>query len=170
MMSGSGTRLQVRADPVVFHLAGALAVKRVNGVPTVFPRSTGEVSPSEDLLQTVYDHGPVPVRISLAWLLLLPVLLMPAWLVQCSLAYSMQPTLLNAAYAASKLWLYASLSARKRPGDQVWCRLQVEWESFDALRERVNQEWRSLPPVADVISQTLKEAVHEAVLKLGDRQ
>ena len=48
--------------------------------------------------------------------------------------------------------------------------MQIEWESFDALRERVNQEWRSLPAVADVISQTLKEAVHEAVLKLNNRQ
>ena len=54
----------MRAGIEVSRLSGALAVKRVNGVPTVYPRSTGEVSPSEDLLQTVYDHGPVPVRIS----------------------------------------------------------------------------------------------------------
>jgi hypothetical protein len=31
--------------------AGVLAVKRVGGVPTVFPADSGEVSPEEDMLQ-----------------------------------------------------------------------------------------------------------------------
>lgn len=38
---------------------GVLAVKRVNGVPTVFPADSGEVAPHENLLRTVYDMGPV---------------------------------------------------------------------------------------------------------------
>lgn len=32
-------------------LLGVLAVKRVGGVPTVFPADSGEVAPGEDLLQ-----------------------------------------------------------------------------------------------------------------------
>lgn len=40
--------------------AGVLAVKRVDGVPMVFPADSGEVSPEEDMLQVVYDCGPVP--------------------------------------------------------------------------------------------------------------
>lgn len=39
--------------------AGVLAVKVVNGIPTVFPADTGEVAPEEDMLQVVYDCGPV---------------------------------------------------------------------------------------------------------------
>ena len=45
-----------------FVVAGALAVKRVEGVPTVFPAEGGYVSEEEDMLQTVYDCGPVKVR------------------------------------------------------------------------------------------------------------
>ena len=41
--------------------AGALAVKRVEGVPTIFPAEGGHVSDEENLLQTVYDCGPVQV-------------------------------------------------------------------------------------------------------------
>lgn len=41
--------------------AGALAVKRVNGVPTVFPAEGGHVAEEENLLETVYDCGPVKV-------------------------------------------------------------------------------------------------------------
>lgn len=42
-------------------LPGPLAVKRLDGIPTVFPHSAGIVSKAEDLLHTVYDHGPVEV-------------------------------------------------------------------------------------------------------------
>ncbi|GIL51516.1 hypothetical protein Vafri_7487, partial [Volvox africanus] len=38
---------------------GILAVKRVNGVPTVFPADSGEVAPHENLLRVVYDKGPL---------------------------------------------------------------------------------------------------------------
>lgn len=38
---------------------GILAVKRVNGIPTVFPAEVGHVSAEENLLQVVYDNGPV---------------------------------------------------------------------------------------------------------------
>lgn len=41
---------------------GPLAVKLVDDVPTVFPQASGAVEPHEDLLKTVYDHGPVDVR------------------------------------------------------------------------------------------------------------
>ena len=34
-----------------FSLPGILAVKRVDGIPTVFPAETGEVKPEENLLQ-----------------------------------------------------------------------------------------------------------------------
>jgi hypothetical protein len=44
--------------------AGILAVKRVNGVPVVFPADSGEVKAGENLLVTVYDKGPLP---SFAW-------------------------------------------------------------------------------------------------------
>ncbi len=41
-------------------LPGVLAVKRVKGVPTAFPADAGLVAPEEDMLQVVYDCGPVP--------------------------------------------------------------------------------------------------------------
>jgi nicotinamide phosphoribosyltransferase len=47
-------------DPgVAMNPTGVLAVKRVRGVPTVFPADSGDVAPGEDLLQMIYDHGPV---------------------------------------------------------------------------------------------------------------
>jgi hypothetical protein len=46
-------------------LAGVLTVKRVRGVPTVFPAEDGHVRPEENLLQVVYDHGPVKVRLKM---------------------------------------------------------------------------------------------------------
>ena len=39
-------------------VAGVLGVKRVNGIPTVFPAEC--VEPEENLLKVVYDCGPVP--------------------------------------------------------------------------------------------------------------
>lgn len=48
---------------------GALSVKRVDGVPTVFPTDTGLVSDSDNMLEVVYDHGPVQVGL-LSWRLL----------------------------------------------------------------------------------------------------
>ena len=43
-------------------LPGGLAVKEVDGVPVVFPQEMGLVTEAEDLLQTVYDHGPCQGR------------------------------------------------------------------------------------------------------------
>ena len=37
-----------------------LALKRIDGVPTAFPAA--EVSKADNLLEVVYDHGPVQVR------------------------------------------------------------------------------------------------------------
>ena len=44
-------------------LPGPLAVKLVDGVATVFPQKSGLVSADEDLLQTIYDCGPVHVTL-----------------------------------------------------------------------------------------------------------
>lgn len=46
-----------KTDPQKRSLPGELAVKLLDGKPTVFPKS--EVSDSENLLVTVYDNGPV---------------------------------------------------------------------------------------------------------------
>lgn len=44
-------------DPEKYSLPGLLAVKRVDGIPTVFPKA--EVRNEDNLLRVVYDHGPV---------------------------------------------------------------------------------------------------------------
>ncbi len=46
------------AVPLVQSLPGVMAVKRVHGVPTVFPAESGDVAPEENLLQTVYNMRP----------------------------------------------------------------------------------------------------------------
>jgi nicotinamide phosphoribosyltransferase len=51
-----------KTDSSKISLPGVLAVKRVDGVPTVFPAKGGHVMPKENLLQVVYDCGPVPVH------------------------------------------------------------------------------------------------------------
>ncbi|GBF95014.1 nicotinate phosphoribosyltransferase [Raphidocelis subcapitata] len=51
-----------KTDSSKISLPGVLAVKRVGDVPTVFPADSGEVAPGEDLLEVVYDCGPVPGR------------------------------------------------------------------------------------------------------------
>jgi len=48
-----------RTDPSKASFPGTLAVKRVGGVPTVFPADGGEVAPEEDMLRVVYACGPV---------------------------------------------------------------------------------------------------------------
>ena len=42
---------QPQTDAGKFSLPGMLAVKRVNGVPTIFPKDSGEVKPEENLLK-----------------------------------------------------------------------------------------------------------------------
>lgn len=37
-------------------------MKRVGGVPTVFPAEGGHVALEENLLKVVYDHGPIQVH------------------------------------------------------------------------------------------------------------
>lgn len=49
-----------KTDTSKFSLPGMLAVKRVDGIPTVFP--AGSVDPEANLLEVVYDCGPVDVR------------------------------------------------------------------------------------------------------------
>ncbi len=50
---GHGTDImkQPQTDTGKFSLPGMLAVKRVRGVPTVFPADSGEVAPHENMLQ-----------------------------------------------------------------------------------------------------------------------
>jgi nicotinamide phosphoribosyltransferase len=49
-----------KTDQSKFSLPGALAVKNVYGIPTVFP--AGSVSADEDLLEVVYNCGPVDMK------------------------------------------------------------------------------------------------------------
>ena len=51
-----------KTGPEKGSLPGVLGVKRVGGVPTAFPAD--QVPPGEDLLQVVYDCGPVDVQAS----------------------------------------------------------------------------------------------------------
>ncbi|KAK9909867.1 hypothetical protein WJX75_008746 [Coccomyxa subellipsoidea] len=46
-------------DSAKISFPGSLAVKRVGGVPTVFPAEGGHVALEENLLKVVYDHGPI---------------------------------------------------------------------------------------------------------------
>jgi nicotinic acid phosphoribosyltransferase len=48
-----------KGDPEKVSLPGILKVKKVNGVPTVFPSTEDDKDP-ENILQVVWDHGPVP--------------------------------------------------------------------------------------------------------------
>ena len=42
---------QPQTDTGKFSLPGMLAVKRVDGVPTIFPKDSGEVKPGENMLK-----------------------------------------------------------------------------------------------------------------------
>jgi nicotinic acid phosphoribosyltransferase len=58
-----GTRRDImkkpKSDPSKISLPGILKVKRVNGIPTIFPSFEDEKDP-ENLFQVVWDCGPVP--------------------------------------------------------------------------------------------------------------
>ena len=45
--------------------------------------------------------------------------------------------------------------------------LQMEWEMFSSLKQRVAREWRELPPTAEVLSQPLKEKIKEVTSRMG---
>ncbi|GAB4816246.1 hypothetical protein N2152v2_003292 [Parachlorella kessleri] len=47
--------------------------------------------------------------------------------------------------------------------------VQVEWEDFDTLRQRVQREWEALPPTADVVSPGLKAKRERAVAQLHSK-
>lgn len=51
-----------KSDPLKYSLPGIMAVKSVDGVPTAFPADGGHVSPEENMLQVVWDSGPVEVE------------------------------------------------------------------------------------------------------------
>eukprot|EP00798_Chlamydomonas_sp_ICE-L_P002408 gene2408-8719_t len=54
---------QPMTDSGKFSHPGQLAVKRVNGIPTVFPKDSLEVSAEENMLKVVYDMGPLEGRV-----------------------------------------------------------------------------------------------------------
>uniref|UniRef100_A0A7R9YV39 Nicotinamide phosphoribosyltransferase n=1 Tax=Chlamydomonas euryale TaxID=1486919 RepID=A0A7R9YV39_9CHLO len=64
LVTTNGKAVDVMKQPATdagkFSLPGVMAIKRVNGVPTVYPKETGEVADEENLLKVVYDRGPVP--------------------------------------------------------------------------------------------------------------
>jgi nicotinamide phosphoribosyltransferase len=49
-----------KSDPNKISLPGVLKVKKVNGVPTVFPAASTQEKDPENLLQVVWDSGTVP--------------------------------------------------------------------------------------------------------------
>lgn len=51
---------QPKTDPSKYSLPGLLAVRRVDGVPIVFPQE--EVKPEDNLLKVIYDMGPLKVK------------------------------------------------------------------------------------------------------------
>ncbi|DBA94683.1 TPA: hypothetical protein ACH3X1_002245 [Trebouxia sp. C0004] len=51
-----------KSDPWKYSLPGIMAVKSVKGIPTAFPADGGHVSPEENMLQVVWDNGPVEVE------------------------------------------------------------------------------------------------------------
>ena len=50
-----------KSDMSKYSLPGIMAVKRVEGVPTAFPADGGHVRPEENLLQVLWNKGPVQV-------------------------------------------------------------------------------------------------------------
>ena len=50
-----------KSDSLKYSLPGIMAVKSVKGIPTAFPADGGHVSPEENMLQVVWDNGPVEV-------------------------------------------------------------------------------------------------------------
>lgn len=51
-----------KSDPLKYSLPGVMAVKSVDGVPTAFPADGTHVTPEENMLQVIWDSGPVPVK------------------------------------------------------------------------------------------------------------
>ena len=50
-----------KSDLSKYSLPGAMAVKRVDGVPTAFPADAGHVAPEDNMLKVCWDKGPVKV-------------------------------------------------------------------------------------------------------------
>lgn len=53
-----------KSDMSKYSLPGIMAVKRVEGVPTAFPADGGHVRPEENLLQVLWNKGPVKVSLT----------------------------------------------------------------------------------------------------------
>eukprot|EP00891_Asterochloris_glomerata_P006642 jgi/Astpho2/6642/Aster-x1389 len=51
-----------KSDLSKYSLPGAMAVKRVDGVPTAFPADGGHVAPKENMLKVCWDKGPVKME------------------------------------------------------------------------------------------------------------
>lgn len=139
-----------------------LAVKRVNGVPTVFPADSGEVAAHEDMLEVVWDSGPVQVSTLHTNF---PASLMPLPRRECWCCLAVVARGLDAGTdPASQRTLWACggfmLGPTLRPVGAALLQGK-KWESFDALRRRVASEWGALPRMAPVISDSLQAKIQQ---------
>lgn len=89
-----------KTDKSKFSLPGVLGVKRVDGIPTVFPAEC--VAPEADLLEVIYDCGPV----------------------------------------------------------------DVTWPTFDELRQKVAEEWTTVPPAYDPLSAAVRKKAGEVAAQI----
>ena len=68
-------------------------------------------------------------------------------------------------YIASKKH---DLSLHDITRNRLWLsKTQVEWESFDAMKVRIRDEWQRQPPTAEVISQELQDKTARTIEQLN---
>ena len=51
-----------KSDPSKYSLPGVMAVKSVHGIPTAYPADGGHVTSEENMLQVIWNKGPVQVN------------------------------------------------------------------------------------------------------------
>ena len=133
-----------KTDPEKSSLPGVLGVKRLDGVPTVFPAQM--VSPTENLLKVVYDCGLVKVR---------QCLLQKPFQAAC---HSRESLLQVIAKMLTHCWYEIVPPV---PLTRVSCSglpmQDLIWDDFETVRKRVADEWQALPKTADVISEPVRE-------------
>lgn len=117
-----------KTDQAKRSIPGQVGVKRVHGVPTVFP--VEEVAADENLLVTVYDHGPVQVCLFVSVCVCV--------CFYCPSIYMCpDPT-------------HLTITLQAVANDIT----------FDVLRARVDEQWRQLPKSANVYSGSLEAKMH----------
>lgn len=165
--------------------AGVLAVKRVDGVPTVFPADSGEVSPQEDLLQ-VWQRAQQCKSLLPRWPLTPASLthtggLPPGLQVRQSLTHCAQLAVGHTCNTSADVILSVGHLVLNRTDYLLFAHLlshlltflllQVVYdkgpmqshafEDFDALRQRVATEWQALPRTASIYSASLQAKLHD---------